>query len=324
VGLLPAVEARRESAELRRLLEARRDPVPLKELYFLMMWSYWSNGELERCVEVCDAGIALARELGAPPVQYPTIKALALIDLGRFGEAWESLQAEVADDAHRFGRCMQRLGIAIYQFRLSAWEPAADTALWTLREATALQRVWMASWMIDLLRSLGARLPERAAAIQGELGDRDARSYFRAFPELGAETLLLEGDAEGALATARKVAERAGTWNRLAITSGEMELRALAALCRNDELLVSSQRVLELAEAAGADTWVWRLRALRSLALDRLGRSPEAGEERQQALATLDRVRATIPQPELRETFAAEDLAATLIAAGRGSSPARV
>jgi hypothetical protein len=31
------------------------------------------------------------RRLGIPPVQYCTIKSFALVDLGRFDEAWQAL-----------------------------------------------------------------------------------------------------------------------------------------------------------------------------------------------------------------------------------------
>ena len=76
--LMPPSDSDDLAEELRDRLEARRDPLRLKEHYFWMMWHYWIRARFERCVEVCDAGIALARQLGSPPVQYPSIKALAL------------------------------------------------------------------------------------------------------------------------------------------------------------------------------------------------------------------------------------------------------
>jgi hypothetical protein len=315
VRLLPATEAAREAEEVRRLLEARRDPVRLKELYFLMMWSYWSRAELERCREVCDRGIALARQLGSEPVQYSTIKALALLDLGRFGEAWQALEAEIADEAHRFGRCMQQLGVALYEARLGAWERAARTALWTLHEADALKRTWMQSWMIDLLGLLCARLGESAAEIKAELAERDAGSYFRAFPEMHADALLQAGEPEQAAEAARRVAARGETGGtlRTAITGREVELRALQAMGRDDELLSASQSALAIAERAGADAWTWRLLALRSQTLRRQVRADEGYEEEARALAVFDRIRATIPQPDLLKSFEEEPLAAWLL-----------
>eukprot|EP01035_Chromulina_nebulosa_P010020 gene10020-13503_t len=57
-----------EDAEalLRRLL-ARRDPIRLNALYFGMMWTTLRVGKLERCVEICDAGVELAYRIGTLP-----------------------------------------------------------------------------------------------------------------------------------------------------------------------------------------------------------------------------------------------------------------
>jgi len=93
-------------------IKALRDPLRLKEYYFYLMWHYLRIGEFERGVETCDLGIKLADELGAKPVQYNTIKALALINLGRYGKAWDALQMEVTEEA--FGSAMQQYGLAFY------------------------------------------------------------------------------------------------------------------------------------------------------------------------------------------------------------------
>src|SRR5262245_8741418 len=112
--LVAFAEVHDEALRLRKRLEARRDPLRLKEHLFWLMWGYFWRADFEKCVTTCDDGIALAAQLGSPPVQYPSIKGLALTDLGRFDEAWASFQAEVADDAHPFGRCMRELGVAVW------------------------------------------------------------------------------------------------------------------------------------------------------------------------------------------------------------------
>ena len=100
-----------EAAELverlRERLEARHDPVRLKEHYFWLMWHYLGRGELLRCVQTCDLGIELARQLGSAPVQYGSIKALALTELGRYDLVDAALDEEVTDDEHPFGQANQ-------------------------------------------------------------------------------------------------------------------------------------------------------------------------------------------------------------------------
>jgi tetratricopeptide (TPR) repeat protein len=93
-----------EAEELLAQLEARRDPVRLKELCFWMMWRYYMRDELHRCIAVCDRGIELAIQLNSAPVQYGTIKALALVELGRYDLVEAAIAQEVTDDDHPFGR----------------------------------------------------------------------------------------------------------------------------------------------------------------------------------------------------------------------------
>ena len=77
-------EAEAWSARMVQQYSARHDLSRLKEVYFGMMWSNIVWGRPEEAVACCDEGIRLAGELGVPPVQYPTLKALALLRLGRY------------------------------------------------------------------------------------------------------------------------------------------------------------------------------------------------------------------------------------------------
>ena len=163
--LMELREAHPEALRIRERLEARRDPLRLKEHLFGLMWQYWLRGEFEQCVATCDEGIALSAQLGSPPVQYPTIKALALIDLGRFDEAWASLQEEVADEAHPFGRCMRELGMACWLEALGALDRAEAKAHEVLEEAARLSRTWMQSFMADLLGVIAARRGKGEASV---------------------------------------------------------------------------------------------------------------------------------------------------------------
>ena len=74
-----------EATKLTDDLEDRRDPLKLNAHYFWLMWLTYSAANYEQTVKLCDRGIELADILGTPPVQYGSIKALALVELGRFG-----------------------------------------------------------------------------------------------------------------------------------------------------------------------------------------------------------------------------------------------
>jgi predicted ATPase len=141
---------------LRERLEAAHDPVRLKEHYFWLMWHYLGRGEFLRCVQTCDLGIELAHQLGSAPVQYGSIKALALTELGRYDLVEAALDEEVTDDDHPFGQANQAFARATYLGAIEAWEPAARAALDAMQRGAALSRVWMQQGMLTLASSLGA------------------------------------------------------------------------------------------------------------------------------------------------------------------------
>ncbi len=164
---------------VRERLEARRDPLRLKEHLFWLMWHHFGRCELEQCVRTCDEGIALSAQLGSPPVQYSSIKGLALTDLGRFDEAWAAFQAEVADDAHPFGRCMRELGIAGWLESLGALDRAEAVAKQVLAEAERLSRDMDAKVHGGSARRRSPRDADpRARSSQPGSGGRPTRSAF--------------------------------------------------------------------------------------------------------------------------------------------------
>jgi predicted ATPase/class 3 adenylate cyclase len=305
--LSPADQAT-EGEALREVLEARRDPLRLKEHYFWLMWQRWIRLDLEGCVEICDAGIALAEQLGAAPVQYPTIKAMALLDLGRFDAAWESLQQEVADEAHPFGAAVQRLGTAVYLEQVGALDQAVAVARQTLEEATALRRTWMQRWMVDLLESLALRTGSGES--YPEVGEY--APGFSASPVLAAERRMAAGEPGVALREAREFSSKmlAMGVRRTALLADEVAARALEALGRSAEAASAAQEILEAAEASGFRTLVWRMRALRARALDD---REAAAREWDAARAIVRDIAARIPDPAHRTCFEAEPVAAQVL-----------
>lgn len=100
-----------EAAKLERAIiedfRANGDIDGLKEFYFSLMWFHLSDGTFVRCVECCEEATKIASDIGSAPVQYATLKAFALLSLGRYGDAWDSLQREVADEDHPFGNAFR-------------------------------------------------------------------------------------------------------------------------------------------------------------------------------------------------------------------------
>lgn len=135
---------------LEKLLN-RRDPIRLNAHYFRMMWSALGAGRLERCVEICDAGTELAYRIGTLPVQYPSIKAMALMELGLFADAWQSIDEEIADEEHRFGAALQALSRFQFEINCGAIDEALGRAPHLISEAKFLSRAWMLSWVSNSL-----------------------------------------------------------------------------------------------------------------------------------------------------------------------------
>jgi class 3 adenylate cyclase/tetratricopeptide (TPR) repeat protein len=312
-GTRPEAEPR--SARLVRQLKERQDPFRLNLLYFSMMWAQLDWAEFERAVETCDAGIRLTEEIGVPPVQYPTLKAVALAHLGRFGEAWEALQREVTDAEHPFGRAMQALGMGVYYFELQAGERATEALRDLLQRARGLRRAWMTRWGLVLLaRSLLRTRPLDPATV------REIREELRVLGpqvphDVSAEILLAEKQAEAALLDAEAAVVEASAEDRTAdlLDARELQVRVLLELGRATEALSRVEEACRIAEERHALSLVWRLQALKARALAKVGNSTEASEAVSQAAANVRRLGDTIRDPQLRhEFFAAPSVASVL------------
>ena len=179
---LDVTEGARLAEDLLARLDARRDPVRLKEHCFWMMWVYWANAQFERCIAVCDRGIDLAAQLGSAPVQYGSIKAVALAHAGRFDEVESALAQEVTDDDHPFGQANATLARAEYLLTIDALDQAAVVGVDAFHRATALSRVWMRHWLVTLLATVRTRLSARGRLVPTASGERHRRLRHSPFP----------------------------------------------------------------------------------------------------------------------------------------------
>ncbi len=291
-------EAYPQALALRDRLEARRDPLRLKEHYFWLMWQHYVRAEFEACVEACDKGIALAEQLGSPPVQYPSIRGLALTDLGRFDDAWDSFQREVADEEHPFGRCMRELGVAQWLEAVGALERAEQKAVEVLDEAGRLSRVWMQQLMTDLLTVIAARRGPDGRELAAWLDKKNEETGYRPSQIPQAEAALASGDRERALELADQMAAGA---ERLGMLRGrtvalELGLRALTRAERWDEALERADAALAEAEPAGFQTMTWRILGSRALARQATGDAAGAATDRAAAKEILEGLAARVPE----------------------------
>ena len=308
-------ETQVQAEALREQLEARRDPARLNRHLFWMMWYYYWQCEIDKCIETCDAGIALAERLGVLPVQYPNIKALALMDQGRFDEAWASNEQEIDDEDHRFGAAVKRFGVMSYLTALNANERVLDASRALLPEALALSRTWMQQAIVDTMARLCV-LPGATPEFTEFQKEVAEKTGFEPSPLEQAELALCEGDCARALELAHGIAKeaRATQSSRILYQSLEMAQRALVELERWVEVAASVDETLPSVEAAKFRALDWRMRAHRARALEAQGEKERAQADRDAAAATIREMAATLTDSDLRACFESQPLAAEILA----------
>jgi tetratricopeptide (TPR) repeat protein len=303
---------RRESEDLAtrlvKQLKERKDLFRLNRLYFGMMWKQLDWAEYEREVETSEAGIRLAEEIGVLPVQYHTLRALALLQLGRYGEAWESLQSEVIDQEHPFGRAMQALGIAQYHWELRDYDETVRDCRDLQQRAMKLRRAWMSRWAGGMLaRSLvrrGVLDPTSRREIQAEvksLGERVPR-------EVTTEVLLAEGESEAALREAVVLTNEAKGGDHIArlIMGLELQARALVLLKRSTEALGVIEEGERLSKERQALSFAWRFLALKGGAFRGLEDKDGARRAFDESASIIRTIGNSIQEPESKSAFLAD------------------
>lgn len=299
-------------------LEARRDPVRLGAHCFWLMWQYLAVGRFADSVAVCDRGIELAELIGSAPVQYGSIKALALVEMGRYDEVDGALAQEVTDDDHLFGQAMASLGRSALLRRLQAWGPAAESLTDTMTRATDLSRVWMQMWTGQMMVTVAAQLQalgedDRAAALLEVAGPwGDVRHGIDA-----AEVALAEGRVDAAVAAVERMLPAEGAeLERDHVAALEVTARARLADDDADAALAAVDRALPAAAAMGHGALRWRLLAIRAEALAASGDDVAAADARAAGLVAFTEVADRIADPELRAWFDRQPLARALAGDG--------
>jgi tetratricopeptide (TPR) repeat protein len=266
------------------------------------MWQYQWLGCFEESIAMCDRGLELADLIGSAPVQYGSIKAIALTEMGRFDEVAAAIDQEVTDDAHPFGQAIASLARSVYLTRLSAWEPAAESLLDTLERAAALSRVWMQNWGQSLLvlveanlRAAGRPVPTSAPIVSGD----DSRLVGMLAGLPGAEVALVEGRLDDVLSLAERDAERSvPTPNQ--VRALDLVARARLEMGDLEAAATAAERALAIAESMRLGTAIWRLRMVQATA---------RGETTDLAAAEFRALADRISEPDLRWWFEHQPLA---------------
>jgi class 3 adenylate cyclase/tetratricopeptide (TPR) repeat protein len=153
-----------------------------------IIWGDYAEG-----IAYADRATQVAAQLGIPPVQYPTFKAICLFRSGRFAEGWASLQREVADDEHPFGRLVRDLGIGLYLAELFDHAAAVDVLASVADRARDLHRTWIEDWA-EAVKGLALARLGRARDVDWTRFDIDAlRLAAPLVVVAGANTALASG-----------------------------------------------------------------------------------------------------------------------------------
>jgi class 3 adenylate cyclase/tetratricopeptide (TPR) repeat protein len=320
--MMPPEAITAEAEELRSEFEVRRSLVQLNDLLFFLMWHYYGQGNFAACVQACDEGTLLARRIGAEPVQYASIRGSALTDLGRFGDAWESFQKEIADENHPFGRAHRDAGIAAYYAELEAYERAAAAARDVIAQARAVGRPWIENW--------GGQTLAMALVWMGEVRGRSSEAVRASIQSLGghprddivAEALLVAGAPQAAMEPVEKYVRSSHSRGRLRdyIPALELKARILTAGDRPQEALAVLEEALAMAQEMDYGRVLWRLHYAIGNAHTALHDEEQARAAYDKAGAALREIAATVPDPALRKAFLNSNPARAVLGSSRGQN----
>jgi len=310
-------ERERLGVELIDQLEARKDYSRLNILLFRLMFTNLSLGNFEQAIKSCEAGIEVARKIGVPPVQYATIRALAYIQLGRFDDARDSLEDEVADEAHRFGKAFRDTGYGIYYLEMLAYKKARETLESSIKQADLVGRAWLVN---------SGRFYLARALVEGGVGsDAEIDSTLKYFdPSASSDEALIFGHLALSNDDFTQALEMANTLKTYAEESGRrpdlasallLKAQALMAMEEVEEAVAAAEEGVQLAMEMDYLPVLWRLRGTKAEALKRLGRQRETAHEFKGASAIIEELAGNISEEDLRTSFLSNPIVTSILAA---------
>jgi hypothetical protein len=306
-----------EAENIRNRLVARRDPLQLKEYLFWMMWHMYHIANARRCVEVATEDIELSKDLGLPPVQYPTICGLGYMDLGRFQEAHAAISDEVATGEYRFGLAFQNYGFALYHYHLNDLTTAFQIIRDLIPEMLALKRNWMIEALIAQIGrdvfSLPVEFQAEARDIIEALVTSTAKEGGNRFVSEEVE-LLLKGDFAGAIDRFRSLTGKfeESTRRRQWIECEDALQRLYVHEKRWEDLINYKENVFQFVEHSELNRRQWQLLTYRARGYLESGMTDKARTDAHKARECFENVLAEIPTEELRECFRAQPAALNL------------
>jgi class 3 adenylate cyclase/tetratricopeptide (TPR) repeat protein len=308
----PVANQLEECEALMERLEQRRDPVKLNAHCFWMMWQYSAFGRFADAVATCDRGMELSELIGSSPVQYGSIKAIALSQMGRFDEVDMAIGEEVTDDDHPFGQAMASHARSVFLTTIAAWGPAAESLAETLEWADRLKRVWMQFWAGSLMAVVSA---ECGVEEVGSVPDIESLPTFGEWRTglAAAHVALSVGDLSKAVDLAMPLLPASDDTKPTAdhVRAFDAAARAHHGLGDHAAALDAATRGLGLGEPMEYGSLIWRLRRVRALSLEALGRNDEGSTELARAAAEFRLLADRIADPSLRAWFERQSLSPT-------------
>lgn len=298
------------------------------EAYWRSLILHW-RGEERDAARIGWDGVAVGREHGLPTVLVEGLwqGGLALAGAGRYDEALAFLreQLELTERlGERLYRCRTLNTIGWVHMDLLDWERGLSYNRQALEESLLvgdpeiirnaqlnIADCLLARGETDEARAILEQV-ERESAVRGTWGEEwmKWRYSMHLFVSLG-RAYLEGGDAMRALDYADRCCEAATAKRapRYQVRGGRLRAEALLALGRDDDALAAIDEVLASPYPNPAQRW--RSLAARADVLNALGRVDEANAGRNEAVAVLRELGASLSDAELRASVLhSEELAA--------------
>jgi tetratricopeptide (TPR) repeat protein len=285
------------------------------------MFTHLGLGNFEKCIETCNSGVEVAKRIGVPPVQYATIRAIAYIRWGRFELARRSLEEEIADEAHRFGRAFRDTGYGMYYLETLSYGKAIETLKSSIIQAADVGRAWLVNsgkyyLGLGLIESGSGSVPE----IEEILNHFDPTDTF--FGLIFGQSEFMRGDFDKALEFAEELEEYSRDNGRRYELASALLLKGQSLRAKEmfDDAEAAIEAGIKLAVEMESLPILWRLRATRAKIFRHKGDEGEAIAEFERASKSIGEMADNISEKEIRNTFLSDSAVAHILGEATGSS----